>query len=1140
MSTERVAIPFSGGLQREVGAPQAPAGSMENLVDCYIRKGKLTIRRGVAGALKFQDSNSTAITHILGGQTLRGQRMTLVVGYQGDSNAIDFGKVFVYQMDSNADVSKRIGTWFTVSDPANDPVPTIVTAESFGRAFFAHDQYRINRRAATQVFDPFTGGQLEDVTADLNNDGTSDPVRFRGVVSHLDYLFGWGYGTVDEDRAEIVRVSRPGAPRQFDPNWYFIPGSRRDPTTAAVPAGGSLLVLKEAETHVIQGSGRDNFGIERIDEHFGCLDPRLAVSVRGTAFFWSSEGPRASQGGVSQSVSNALALKEEDPSGLVAEGALNDAFAQYIPEEEIVLFQFGQRGYALSIRQESQGWSYWSFDFEPYSAFISHGAGAAVIDGKPADSRPPGNPVFVEAPKSSEPGEVSVEWNNDGEDGDEWVEIWLRSLVPLFEDWRMDTDSDNDGVVDGFTSNTSNASGSTFSLDSASQGSISENLQKIALTSDNSTQGTAEVRRDESDVSSGDNVRALVEAWADNLTDAQGVLRLEFYNASDTLLDSTETTFTDTNQQLREATFTAPSNTDYVRVICRMEATANDGTGDGWFHDLVLHKEGDRDSWERDRSVPVETTDPQSATVTDRGAATVFETALRHRRSIYYTSGYDSDDPDNWPVEAKGITAMGADAPTIDSTSWARTSSDREIVDVVITISDQLNDDLQAAHDAGKTAQLQLYRDLGQTGSFTQVATIAPNAGDWDGTTIDALTDATFATDGSDGEQLADYYVVAVVDNEKSTSSSTETQWVGPPAPTDLIGHSVGGSVEIIDWWDLDFAGVDAADVFFRSNGERFFATDKTEDHIRQFDCSPGWDLGSNSYSGGLDISDNAFSIRGLYVRSDGSSFYVVSQLGGPGVLQYDLTTGWNVETASFTRSLDVSGQTDSAWGLWFKPDGTKMYVVGFTPNEVYEYNLSVAWDISSATFNQKLAVGTSDWSTGIQFKPDGTVMFVTERSAVLRYSLSVAWDLSTATLTDTVEPRSSVEGIFVRSPGARLISVYAADDINLYSLPSQWSLEADEGVLEWANAIGEIPDLARGYGVDALVEVATKNTTDGESSFTREALEQVATASGEKQSYEITEEDPGDNVDAKVRHITEIANVRDQSQYTSTVTVTI
>lgn len=1138
MSTERVAIPFSGGLQREVGAPQAPAGSMENLVDCYIRKGKLTIRRGVAGALSFDDTNGTAITHVLGGQTLRGQRMTLVVGYQGDSNASDFGKVFVYQMDANADVSKRIGTWFTVSDPANDPVPTIVTAESFGRAFFAHDQYRINKRAATQVFDPFTGGQLEDVTADLNNDGTSDPVRFRGVVSHLDYLFGWGYGTVDEDRAEIVRVSRPGAPRQFDPNWYFIPGSRRDPTTAAVPAGGNLLVLKEAETHVIQGSGRDNFGIERIDEHFGCLDPRLAVSVRGTAFFWSSEGPRASQGGVSQSVSNALALKEEDPSGLVAEGNLNDAFAQYIPEEEIVLFQFGQRGYALSIRQESQGWSYWSFDFEPYSAFISHGAGAAVIDGKPADSRPPGNPVFVEAPKSSEPGEVSVEWNNIGEDGDEWVEIWLRSLVPLFEDWRMDTDSDNDGVVDGFTSNTSNASGSTFSLDSVSQGSISENLQKIALTSDNSTQGTAEVRRDESDVTDGDNVRALVEAWADNLTDAQGVLRLEFYNASDTLLDSTETTFTDTNQQLREATFTAPSNTDYVRVICRVEATANDGTGDGWFHDLVLHKEGDRGSWERDRSVPVETTDPQSATVTGRGAATVYETALRHRRSIYYTSGYDSDNPDNWPVEAKGITAMGADAPTLDKTRWFRDSSDNEGVEVVITLSDDLNQDLNEAADNNKNAFIQLWRDLGQTGSFTRIAEKLPN--DWSGTTL-TITDENFAADGSDGEQNADYKVTAFVDNEESAFSKTTTQWVGPPAPSDLIGHSAGASIETLDWWDINYAGIDASDLVFQPTGDKMYVVHSIEGLLLEFNLSPSWDIPSNSLAASLDLTDESLDPRGVAFKPDGNRVYISSSIDAHSVLEYSLTTAWDVSTASFVQEFSVDTDIGVLEKLWFKPDGAKMYVVGFSPNEVAEYNLSTPWDVSTASFVQKTSVATEDHAKDIQFKPDGEVLFVSERHRLLRYSLSTPWDISTASLTDTAEISvQTPDGFYVKAPGARVFGVHGFKTVALFALPSAWSLTGDTSTLEWTNAIGEIPDLARGYGVDALVEVQTKNTTDGESSFTREAIEQVDTDSGEKQSYEITGEDPGDNVDAKVRHITEIANVRDQSQYTSTVTVTI
>lgn len=842
MSPRRVEIPFGAGLDREVGAPRSPAGAMEDLRDCYIRKGKLTIRRGSAASLNFFDENGVAITHILGGQTLRGQRLTLVIGFQGDSGAAAFGRVYLYVMDSKGTTARRVGTWFDQRDPGNRPPPTIVTAESFGKAFFAHDQFRVKDRANTLVFDPFSGAEIETLTSDVSGDGEDDEIKFRGVVSHLDYLFGWGFATDEEERSEIVRVSKPGAPKQFDPAWFFVPGSRRDPTTACVPAGGNLLALKEAETHVIQGTGLENFGLVRIDEHFGCLDPRLAVSVKGTAFFWSSEGPRVSEGGVSQSVANRLALKEDDPPGLVAEGELDSAFAQYIPEEEIVLFVFGQRGYALSVRQNSEGWSYWDFGFEPYSAFISQGAGAATIEGDPETAAPPGHAEFVDAgPKAATPGEMILLWNNIGEDGDEVVELWVRPHAQLTTDFRMVNDDDGDGVVNGFTSNTDLAAGSTFSLASVTigvQNSFTTNVQKIALVSDAGASGRAEVFQDHSEPTDGDVVRASIEGWLENVTDAQGVIRLEFYDASDTLLDSAETTFTGSQEDRREVSFTAPTNTDYVRALAQVEATAADGTADGFFRDLLVHVEADSGDWERNDTVPVELSEPQKHTLEGLDPAQVYQIALRHRRSIFYGSAYTSSDPDNWPREAHGLGAAGSKAPTIKTIRWERLGDDLEIVSILLDIDREMEDELLEADAAGKRTGYRIYRDLGQTGSFTMVkeaTAVRDNL-------VTRIRDDTFAADGSDGEQKADYKVSAFIENEETAQSNEETQYLGPSAPTDpqafkdvnTAGSWVAAWRNQVEQNDEELAGGFGVDAFVEihtkneTQGDTSFSLDST------------------------------------------------------------------------------------------------------------------------------------------------------------------------------------------------------------------------------------------------------------------------------------------------------------------------
>ena len=46
-------------------------------------------------------------------------------------------------------------------------------------------------------------------------------------------------------------------------------------------------------------------------------------------------------------------------------------------------------------------------------------------------------------------------------------------------------------------------------------------------------------------------------------------------------------------------------------------------------------------------------------------------------------------------------------------------------------------------------------------------------------------------------------------------------------------------------------------------------------------------------------------------------------------VNEYDLSVPWDVSTASFLQVFNVTADTNSPYGLSFKLDGTKMYVIG-------------------------------------------------------------------------------------------------------------------------------------------------------------------------------------------------------------------
>jgi DNA-binding beta-propeller fold protein YncE len=161
-------------------------------------------------------------------------------------------------------------------------------------------------------------------------------------------------------------------------------------------------------------------------------------------------------------------------------------------------------------------------------------------------------------------------------------------------------------------------------------------------------------------------------------------------------------------------------------------------------------------------------------------------------------------------------------------------------------------------------------------------------------------------------------------------------------------------------------------------------------DDVNEYDLSTAWDVTTSSYLQNFSISAQETDPQGLFFKPDGTKMYVIGN-SGDDVNEYDLSTAWDVSTASYLQNFSVTTQETNPQSLFFKPDGTKMYVLGNTGDDVNEYDLSTAWDVTTASYLQNFSVGIQETSpTGIFFKPDGTKMYVIGYSgkAVLSYDL--------------------------------------------------------------------------------------------------------------------------------------------------------
>ena len=89
------------------------------------------------------------------------------------------------------------------------------------------------------------------------------------------------------------------------------------------------------------------------------------------------------------------------------------------------------------------------------------------------------------------------------------------------------------------------------------------------------------------------------------------------------------------------------------------------------------------------------------------------------------------------------------------------------------------------------------------------------------------------------------------------------------------------------------------------------------------------------------------------------------------------MSTAWNVTTATYLQEFSVAPYETIPKGVFFKPDGTKMYTVGTDGDSVDEYNLSTAWNVTTATYLQEISISAKETSPqGVFFKPDGTKMY--------------------------------------------------------------------------------------------------------------------------------------------------------------------
>ena len=228
----------------------------------------------------------------------------------------------------------------------------------------------------------------------------------------------------------------------------------------------------------------------------------------------------------------------------------------------------------------------------------------------------------------------------------------------------------------------------------------------------------------------------------------------------------------------------------------------------------------------------------------------------------------------------------------------------------------------------------------------------------------------------------------------------------------------------------------------FNHDGTKIYIITPAGDYIYQYGLSTAYDISTASYdSKSFYLGSQETNAYGLTVNDDTTKVYMVG-VSTDYIYEYDLSTASDISTASYNNvSLNISSQEGSSRGITFNNDGTKIFLIGSSSDSIYQYNLTTAYDLSTASYaNSSFSVASQMTAPfGLKFNPDGTRLFVMGNDDyVYQYSLTTGYDLSTASYDSvrfyTNAFETAPQDIFFSADGTKLFIIGNSND-KIYQL---------------------------------------------------------------------------------------------------------
>lgn len=273
--------------------------------------------------------------------------------------------------------------------------------------------------------------------------------------------------------------------------------------------------------------------------------------------------------------------------------------------------------------------------------------------------------------------------------------------------------------------------------------------------------------------------------------------------------------------------------------------------------------------------------------------------------------------------------------------------------------------------------------------------------------------------------------------------------FINNPSLTYINGYNLSNGGRLKDLQDISNNEVQPTGIALNDDGSKMYIVGASGDEINQYSLSVPYDITSSFSLDGVVTMTNP---NGITFNGDGTLGYILFQAGS--IIQYELSTPYDFISSPVNQGgITVSTQDSSPQGFAISVDGDKLFMVGGTNDAVYQYTIDNLFNISAGASYDNVSfsvAGQETQPTDVQFNPDGTKMFITGSLSdqIHQYSLTTAYDLTTGVSYDgvvlDVSDESSPSGFAFGDSGSKIfVSGAGGQSISQYDLTSDGFSEA-------------------------------------------------------------------------------------------------